>query len=83
MDAAHAAQDDLRSRLTPREREVAQLAAQGLSNAEVAATLCLATGTVRNHLSNVYAKLHLRRRSQLPAFFRGPSSLSTAGHKQS
>ena len=45
--------------LTPREREIAVLAAQRRSTAEIAAALHLSTGTVKNRLSVVYEKLGL------------------------
>lgn len=43
--------------LTERERAILRLVAQGQSNPDIAATLNLAQGTVRNHLSNIYTKL--------------------------
>ena len=49
-------------RLTPREREVMTLVAQGLTNAEVAERLWIAPGTVRRHLENIYAKLDVHTR---------------------
>src|SRR5262249_37597058 len=51
--------------LTASERKVAELAAAGLSNKEVAAQLFISVATVEAHLSNVYAKLGIRSRSQL------------------
>jgi DNA-binding CsgD family transcriptional regulator len=51
--------------LTPSERRVAELVADGLSNKEVAAQLFVSVYTVEEHLSNVYAKLGIRSRTQL------------------
>jgi DNA-binding CsgD family transcriptional regulator len=47
--------------LTETERRVAELAAQGRSNKEIAAELYMGISTVEAHLSRVYRKLDVRR----------------------
>jgi DNA-binding CsgD family transcriptional regulator len=54
-------------RLTSQERSVAHLAAGGRANREIAAELMVSVKTVEYHLGNVFAKLHVRSRSQLTA----------------
>jgi DNA-binding CsgD family transcriptional regulator len=51
--------------LTNREREVATLAAQGMTSKEIAANLFVSVRTVDNHLQQVYVKLGIKRRSEL------------------
>ena len=48
--------------LTPREREVLVLIAQGYSNQEIADALVIETKTVKNHINRMYAKLQLSSR---------------------
>jgi two-component system, NarL family, nitrate/nitrite response regulator NarL len=56
--------------LTPREREIAALVAQGLTNKEIAATLVIGTATVKNHVHNVLRKLRVNRRAEAAAALR-------------
>jgi DNA-binding NarL/FixJ family response regulator len=53
--------------LTDREREVLDLVARGLTNAEIARRLVVSDKTVRNHVSNVFAKLHVAGRAEAVA----------------
>lgn len=55
--------------ITPKEKEVVELVAEGLSNKEIAQKLFLGEGTVRNMISSVLAKLDLRDRTQLACFY--------------
>ena len=50
--------------LTDRERMVLGKIAEGLDNAEIAGELGLSVKTVRNHASNIFAKLHVAHRAQ-------------------
>lgn len=56
---------DAPEQLSDREHEVAELAVQGKSNAEIAEMLHLSVRTVRNHLENIYRKCSVSRRTQL------------------
>jgi DNA-binding CsgD family transcriptional regulator len=60
----HPARASDTERLTPRETEVMDLVAAGLSNREVAQTLFLAESTVKVHLRHAYDKLGVRGRSE-------------------
>lgn len=54
--------------LTEREKEVLTLLGQGLNNKEIAGLLNITEGTVKNHVSNLIAKLGLRDRTQAAVF---------------
>ena len=53
--------------LTPSERRIAAMAAEGLSNREIAQALFVTLRTVEMHLSNAFRKLDVSSRTQLPA----------------
>jgi NarL family two-component system response regulator LiaR len=50
--------------LTPRELEVLTLIAEGLGNREIAQELVISEKTVKNHINNIFSKLHVNDRSQ-------------------
>ena len=53
--------------LSPREREIAELVAEGLTNREIGARLFLSEKTIETHLTRVFQKLGLRSRAQVAA----------------
>jgi two-component system, NarL family, nitrate/nitrite response regulator NarL len=57
-------------RLTARELEIVNLIEQGLSNQEIADRLCIEVTTVKNHVHNILAKLHIRSRTGVAHWMR-------------
>lgn len=64
---ARLAQEPTAADLTRREREIAELAARGFSNREIADKLQVSMRTVNSHLNHAYTKLGTNDRSELPA----------------
>jgi DNA-binding CsgD family transcriptional regulator len=67
-----------RDGLTAQERQIARLARDDVSNREIAARLFLSQRTVEWHLSNVFTKLGIRSRCELPTVLPGSDSELTA-----
>lgn len=59
--------DDPLSVLTPRESELLERLAEGLTNAEIAAVTGVSTNTVKFHLRNIYSKISVRNRAEAVA----------------
>jgi DNA-binding CsgD family transcriptional regulator len=57
--------------LTPSERRVAEMAAENMTNKDIAQALFVTPKTVEVHLSSVYRKLDITSRSQLAGALRG------------
>ena len=55
--------------LTNRELQIARLAADRLSNKEIADQLYIAVGTVKSNLKTIFSKLQIKSRSELKNFF--------------
>jgi two-component system, NarL family, response regulator NreC len=68
LSRIHASEDTIsepHERLTPREREVLQLAAEGHTTRAIAGVLCLSTKTVEHHRASILAKLGLHGQTEL------------------
>ena len=61
-------EDPLVASLSTREREVLCLVAKGLTNREIGEQLFIAETTARNHVSRIFARLDMSRRSEAAAF---------------
>lgn len=68
--------------LTDREREVLDLVARGMDNAGIAAKLFISGKTVSNHISNIFAKLHVADRAQAIVKAREAGLGRDVGHRQ-
>ena len=71
------------NQLTVSERRVADLAASGMSNRQIAQQLFVTVKAVEWHLSNVYRKLGIRSRTRLPAVLAVPAPRQAPGLESS
>ncbi len=60
---------DIEGELSPREMDILKLVADGKNNKEIASCLYLSEGTIRNYISTMLDKLHLRDRTQLAIYY--------------
>lgn len=65
--------------LTQRERDVLRLIAAGLSNREVAETLCVELPTVKNHVQHLMKKLGVHRRSDAAHYWHENHAIGALG----
>ncbi len=66
--------------LTRRERDILEMVQQGKTNREIADTLSIEEKTVKNHINNIYSKMHLRNRYEAIALRLHPGNQRTKGH---
>jgi pimeloyl-ACP methyl ester carboxylesterase/DNA-binding CsgD family transcriptional regulator len=66
------------AKLSARELDLARLIAQGLDNAQIAARLGISEKTVRNHITRIFAKLHVETRAQAIVLAHGTGLRSAA-----
>ena len=65
---SRAAEEERIDRLSPQERRILELIAQGLTNRQIGETMFLAEKTVKNYVSNLLAKLGFSRRTEAAVF---------------
>ncbi len=61
--------DERRNQLSPQEKRVLALVAEGKTNKEIAVALDLSEKTVGNYLGNIFQKLHVTRRAQAAVYY--------------
>jgi two-component system response regulator DevR len=64
----HSDEDPLLATLTPQERRILDLVAEGQTNRQIAAAMFLAEKTVKNYVSNLLSKLGMERRTQAATY---------------
>lgn len=69
LTAAAAGEEKQQQALSPQERKVLALVAEGKTNKEIASALALSDKTVGNYLSNIFQKLQVTRRAQAAVYY--------------
>jgi DNA-binding NarL/FixJ family response regulator len=75
------AEDPLLTKLTPQERRILDLVADGQTNRQIAGELFLAEKTVKNYVSNLLAKLGMERRTQAASYATRINERSAQAHR--
>ena len=70
LPAAPESESAAKPTLTAREIDIVRMLARGASNRDIAAQLVISENTVKNHVQNVLAKLHLHSRRDVPGYAR-------------
>jgi len=65
--------------LTPREREVLKLIAEGKTDKKIAESLCISKGTVKTHVGNILSKLYLSNRTEAALYAAHLTSIPVEG----
>lgn len=65
--------------LTLRQRQIGVMLSEGLSNKEIASSLCIEVTTVKNHVHQILEKLRVRRRSEVAGALRRSRSVARSG----
>ena len=69
--SSSAKNETLPDSITEREKEVCSLLAQGLTNRQIAETLYISEGTVKNYISSIYEKTGIHDRAKLIVAMKG------------
>jgi DNA-binding NarL/FixJ family response regulator len=68
------------TQLSPQERLIMPLLAEGKTNKEIATQLRLSDKTIKNYLANIFDKLHVRRRTEAVAWYVKETRATYHGH---
>lgn len=67
--------------LTPREKQIARLVANGFTNAEIADKICVTPDTVKKYMTNIFGKTCVRNRTELAVWFLKRNTDASASKK--